>query len=170
MILAPPSDYPILTAEQELQLCSVGPPTPATPHGPGEWLRRMGRLPLMDQPGRQWRYNTSSLILGALVARTAGQPMDRFYRERIFGPLGMTDTGFTVPAGQLARLVPCYQQAGGKLVPFDDGGQWAGRSRSPTVGPAWSARPVTTWRSGRCCWPVAGTKAGRSWPPNWWPR
>jgi CubicO group peptidase (beta-lactamase class C family) len=125
MILAPPSDYPILAAEQELQLCSVGPPTPATPHGPDEWLRRMGRLPLMDQPGRQWRYNTSSLILGALIARAAGQPLDRFYRERIFGPLGMTDTGFTVPAGQLARLVPSYQQAGGKLVPFDDGGQWA---------------------------------------------
>jgi hypothetical protein len=47
-ILAPPSEYPILAAEQALELSSVGPPTPATPHGPDEWLRRMGRLPLME--------------------------------------------------------------------------------------------------------------------------
>jgi CubicO group peptidase (beta-lactamase class C family) len=96
-----------------------------TPHGPDEWLRRLGTLPLMDQPGTQWRYNTGSQILGVLIARAAGQPADAFYREHIFDPLGMNDTGFRVSDSELHRLVPCYQQADGGLVPFDDEGQWA---------------------------------------------
>ena len=125
MILASPDEYPILQAEQALELRSVGPPTPVTPHDPDEWLRRMGSLPLMDQPGGQWRYNTSSQVLGVLVARASGQPAEAFYAERIFGPLGMHDTGFRVPPDELHRLVPCYQEAGGVLVPFDDDGQWS---------------------------------------------
>ena len=124
MILASPDEYPILQAEQALELSSVGPPTPVTPHGPDEWLRRLGTLPLMDQPGVQWRYNTGSQILGLLIARAAGQPAEAFYREHIFDPLGMDDTGFQVPAGKLQRLVPCYQQSGGVLAPFDDDGAW----------------------------------------------
>jgi CubicO group peptidase (beta-lactamase class C family) len=84
MILAPPSEYPVLMAEQALQLRSVGPPVPVTPHGPDEWMRRMGTLPLMDQPGTQWRYSTGSQILGVLVGRASGQPLESFYRERIF--------------------------------------------------------------------------------------
>jgi CubicO group peptidase (beta-lactamase class C family) len=124
-ILAPPSEYPILEAEQALELRSVGPPTPVTPHGPDEWLRRMGTLPLMDQPGQQWRYNTGSQILGVLIARAAGQPVESFFREHIFDPLGMNDTSFRVPASELHRLVPCYQEAGGTLEPFDDDDQWS---------------------------------------------
>jgi CubicO group peptidase (beta-lactamase class C family) len=124
MILAPPSEYPILAAEQALELSSVGPPTPATPHAPDEWLRRMGTLPLMDQPGTQWRYSASSQILGVLIARAADQPVETFYAERVFGPLGMTDTGFQVPEGERHRLVPCYEQADGALTAFDDGGEW----------------------------------------------
>jgi CubicO group peptidase (beta-lactamase class C family) len=125
MILAPPEEYPILQAEQALELSAVGPPTPVTPHGPDEWLRRLGTLPLMDQPGTQWRYNTGSQILGVLIARAAGKPADAFYTERIFAPLGMNDTGFRVPESELHRLVPCYQEAEGGLVPFDDEGQWS---------------------------------------------
>jgi CubicO group peptidase (beta-lactamase class C family) len=125
MILAPPDEYPVLAAEQALELMSAGPPVPATPHGPDEWLRRLGTLPLMDQPGEQWRYNTGSQILGVLIARAAGQPLESVYAERILGPLGMDDTGFTVPAEQLARLVPCYQHADGALQPYDDDGQWS---------------------------------------------
>src|SRR5258708_13555808 len=79
----------------------------------------MGSLPLMDQPGGQWRYNTSSQVLGVLVAQASGKPAEAFYAERILGPLGMHDTGFRVPAAELHRLVPCYQEAGGVLVTFD---------------------------------------------------
>jgi len=135
MILASPDEYPILQAEQALELRSVGPPTPVTPHDADEWLRRMGTLPLMDQPGEQWRYNTGSQILGVLIARAAGQPAETFYREHIFGPLGMNDTGFRVPASEQHRLVPCYQEADGTLAPFDDDGQWS-RPRAFTDGGA----------------------------------
>jgi CubicO group peptidase (beta-lactamase class C family) len=124
MILAPPDDYPILLAEAALELRSVGPPTPVTRHEPDEWMRRMGTLPLMDQPGEQWRYNTGSQVLGVLVARASGQPAAAFYDERIFEPLGMKDTTFRVPARDVQRLVPCYQQVDGRLEPFDDDNQW----------------------------------------------
>ena len=134
MILAPPSEYPILAAEQALELCSVGPPTPATPHAPDEWLRRLGTLPLMDQPGTQWRYGSSSQILGALIARAADQPGEAFYAERVFGPLGMTDTGFWVPEDERHRLVPCYEPADGGLAAFDDGGQWERQRPFPDGG------------------------------------
>jgi CubicO group peptidase (beta-lactamase class C family) len=87
-------------------------------------MRRMGTLPLMDQPGEQWRYNTGSQILGVLVARASGQPAAAFYDERIFEPLGMKDTTFRVPARDVQRLVPCYQQVDGRLEPFDDESAW----------------------------------------------
>ena len=124
MILAPPSDYPILEAEQALELRSVGPPVPITPHGPDEWMRRMGRLPLMDQPGTRWRYNTGSQILGVLIARASGQTAGSFYQQRIFQPLGMAGTGFLVPEAERHRLVPIYEWVDGRLEPFDDGGAW----------------------------------------------
>ncbi|MBO0689496.1 MAG: beta-lactamase family protein [Candidatus Dormibacteraeota bacterium] len=125
MILAPASEYPILEAEQSLELRSLGPPVPITPHVPDEWMRRMGSLPLMDQPGAQWRYHTGSQILGVLIARASGQTPESFYREHIFDPLGMRDTGFVVPAHDLHRLPPLYEQSAGRLEPFDDGGVWA---------------------------------------------
>jgi CubicO group peptidase (beta-lactamase class C family) len=50
-IMADPREYPILMAEAELQLCSVGPPIPVARFGPAEWMRRMGSLPRMEQPG-----------------------------------------------------------------------------------------------------------------------
>src|ERR1700690_2135553 len=90
MILAPPEEYPVLAAEQALELSAAGGPVPVTPHAPDEWLRRLGTLPLMDQPGRRWRYATSSLILGVLVARAAGQPAESYYAENIFSRMLLT--------------------------------------------------------------------------------
>jgi CubicO group peptidase (beta-lactamase class C family) len=124
MILAPTNEYPILQAENALELSSVGPPIPVSPHGPDEWMRRMGTLPLMDQPGIQWRYNTGSLILGVLIARAAGEPAASFYERRIFDVLGMHDTAFQVPATQEHRLASCYEEIDGHLAPYDDNGEW----------------------------------------------
>ena len=70
------------------------------PPAPDEWIRRLGTLPLMHQPGEKWMYNTGSDVLGVLIARAAGQPLEAFLRERIFEPLGMRDTGFHVPADE----------------------------------------------------------------------
>lgn len=85
-----------------------------TPNGPvpmpeqEEWMRRLGTLPLMYQPGERWQYQISSDLIGVLVSRVTGQSYDEFLQERIFGPLGMKDTGFSVPADQLHRLPPLY--------------------------------------------------------------
>src|SRR5262245_43964686 len=55
---------------------------------------RLAKLPLIAQPGAEWNYSISSDVLGHLVAVVSGQPFDAFLRERIIGPLGMTDTDF----------------------------------------------------------------------------
>ena len=108
MIMGPPDASPIQKAIGELDITGFGPPQQATPHGPDEWMRRLGTLPLMHQPGERWMYNTGSCVLGVLIERAAGQPLETFLRERIFDPLGMKDTGFSVPAAKLDRFVPAY--------------------------------------------------------------
>ncbi|HET6985847.1 MAG TPA: serine hydrolase domain-containing protein [Kribbella sp.] len=92
--------------EDELELRTFGPPVPRTPLDPDEWMRRLGTLPLQFQPGERWLYSTSSHVLGVLIARATGQPLEDFLRERIFEPLGMHDTGFT--ASDPARLTTAY--------------------------------------------------------------
>src|SRR6266516_3951335 len=95
-MLAPPDAYPILSAANEQQI-GMGPPSPSTMPVPDEWMRRLGQLPLMHQPGEQWMYNTGSDVLGVLIARASGQPLETYLRERIFEPLSMRDTAFSVP-------------------------------------------------------------------------
>ncbi|WP_371784884.1 serine hydrolase domain-containing protein [Streptosporangium subroseum] len=75
---------------------------------PDEWMRRLGTLPLMYQPGERWLYNLGDDVLGVLVARVSGQSFEAFLRERVFGPLGMKDTGFHVPADKIDRFPPLY--------------------------------------------------------------
>lgn len=104
--VGPAPSYPVMDAAGEHQLGMM--PKPASPHGPDEWIRRFATLPLMHQPGKSWMYGMSMAVLGVLIARAGGQPLGTFLRERIFDPLGMRDTGFTVPAAELHRLPPCY--------------------------------------------------------------
>ncbi|MER7514871.1 serine hydrolase domain-containing protein [Streptomyces sp. NPDC126499] len=75
---------------------------------PDEWMRRLGTLPLMHQPGARWQYHIAADLLGVLVARVSGQSYESFLRERVFGPLGMKDTGFHVPEDKIDRLPPLY--------------------------------------------------------------
>lgn len=134
---APPGTYPIQAAIAEQRIGGDGPPTPAGTPGPDEWLRRLGTLPLMYQPGERWAYHTSGDVLGVLVARAAGQPFETFLRERIFEPLGMTDTAFSA-AGKLDRLATSYvfDQTSRSLVVFDEaaGGQWGRPPAFPSGG------------------------------------
>lgn len=99
--------YPVIQRAEELQL-AMAQPDPRTPHDPDEWIARFATLPLMYQPGERWQYNAGSLVLSVLVARAAGQPLGEFLRTRIFEPLGMRDTGFTMPADQTGRLPSEY--------------------------------------------------------------
>ena len=64
--------------------------------------------PLVFQPGTRWNYSVSTDVLGRLVEVWSGVPLDTFFAERIFGPLGMRDTGFQVPEGQGDRLASNY--------------------------------------------------------------
>ena len=107
-VMVPPGSYPIQRAEAELGLQSIGgPPWPPVAHDAGSWIGALGSLPLMCQPGDQWLYNTSAQVLGVLLARACGQDLESVLRERIFEPLGMADTGFTVPAGNLSPANHC---------------------------------------------------------------
>jgi|SRR5215203_2970151 len=106
-LFGPDASAPYQKAADELEL-RLGPPTPRTPHDPDEWLRRLATLPLLHQPGASWLYNTGSQILGVLIERASGQSFEAFLRERIFEPLCMTGTGFTVPEEDRPRLAPAY--------------------------------------------------------------
>ena len=108
IIMGPPDAYPIQKAVSELKLVGFDAPNPSVPHDPDEWMRRLATLPLMHQPGEKWMYNTGSYVLGVLIARVSGQPLETFFRERIFEPLGMKDTSFSVPPGKLDRLATAY--------------------------------------------------------------
>ncbi|MEU8151460.1 serine hydrolase domain-containing protein [Nonomuraea sp. NPDC048901] len=96
---------------------------------PDEWMRRLGALPLMHQPGERWQYHTSSDLLGVLVARVTGQSFATFLRERVLDPLGMTDTAFHVPADKIDRLPPSYvpDPQTGEFNVWDDAkeGRWS---------------------------------------------
>src|SRR6185312_5800343 len=128
MIMVWPESYPIQKAISQLEL-NQGPPNPQVPPGPDEWIRRLGTLPLNHQPGERWMYNTGADILGVLIARAAGQPFETFLRERIFEPLSMSDTSFSVPESKIDRLLDCYwtNPATGALDIYDIavGGQWS---------------------------------------------
>ena len=131
-VMAPPDTYPIQRAMRELVIGGDGPPIPSKTPAPDEWIRRLGTLPLMHQPGEKWLYNTGSDVLGVLIARVSGQTFDAFLRERIFEPLGMKDTGFSVPPGARDRLPGCYvaNRGTGALDIYDDARESAW-SRAP---------------------------------------
>jgi CubicO group peptidase (beta-lactamase class C family) len=120
----PPGSVPIMDALGALR---GGMPRPAEVVEPDEWMRQLGALPLVAQPGTRWLYNTGSDILGVLIARVTGRPLGDFLQERIFGPLGMTDTGFWVPPDSISRLPTQYtRDASGELTVYDPpDGQWA---------------------------------------------
>src|SRR5207253_3960312 len=108
-VMAPPGSYPIQRAEAALGLQSIGgPPWPPVAHDVDGWIGALGSLPLMAQPGERWLYNTAGQVLGGLLARACGRDLASVLRERIFEPLGMVDTGFTVPTEALSRLTTFY--------------------------------------------------------------
>jgi CubicO group peptidase (beta-lactamase class C family) len=143
LLMAPPDSYPIQQAMTVLDL-GQGVPQPATMPEPDEWLPRLGTLPLMYQPGERWLYNTGADVLGVLVARASGRPFERFLRERLFEPLGMGSTGFSVAPEQLSRFTSCYwtDPATGTRAVYDEaaGGQWA----APPAFPSGAAGLVST--------------------------
>ncbi|WP_086818674.1 serine hydrolase [Allokutzneria sp. NRRL B-24872] len=119
---------PIMNAVFEQGLT---PNLPTPMPEPDEWMRRLGELPLMHQPGEHWQYHLSNDLLGVLVARVTGQSFESFLRERLFEPLGMKDTGFDLPASKIHRLPPAYapDPATGEFTVWDEAE--GGRHSSP---------------------------------------
>ncbi|MBV9168495.1 MAG: beta-lactamase family protein [Chloroflexi bacterium] len=98
--------FPIVEAGNALGL-ALGQPDPPTSHSPDEWMRRFGTLPLMYQPGERWLYNAPFSVLGVLVARAADQSLGDVFASRVFEPLGMRHTGFSLPL-DITRHLPSY--------------------------------------------------------------
>jgi CubicO group peptidase (beta-lactamase class C family) len=84
-----------------------------------EFIGKLGDIPLRQQPGSQWHYSVSVDVQGALVERLSGQRFGDFLEQRIFEPLGMTDTDFHVPEEKVSRFAQVYN--------YDDNGELVAR-------------------------------------------
>lgn len=102
------------------------------PLTPGEWIDRLATLPLIDQPGAGFHYGHSTDLLGFLLARLDDAPLSTVLERRVFGPLGMHDTGFTVPAAKHERRAA--------LCGFDTEGRLTALTQAPG-GHALAERP-----------------------------
>ncbi|MER6735055.1 serine hydrolase domain-containing protein [Streptomyces puniciscabiei] len=91
------------------------------------WLGLLAQVPMLHQPGDAWLYGTSSDLQGILVARASGRTFPDFLAERIFEPLGMTDTGFEVPEAKRHRFTSSYTPAPDGSLELTDtpDGQWS---------------------------------------------
>jgi CubicO group peptidase (beta-lactamase class C family) len=90
---------------------------------PDDWIAGLAALPLIDQPGAALHYGHSTDLLGLLIARIEDAPLGDVLERRIFGPLGMRDTGFTVPRAKRSRRAALYG--------FDSQGRIAPRLTAP---------------------------------------
>jgi len=129
-----PSDFSLPAVRLLVSELKQGPPQPQLVVAPDEWMAALARIPLLRQPGEAWLYNTCSDILGVLIARVSGRRLPEFLAERLFGPLGMADTGFEVPASKLDRFTSYYRTgpAGGLELVDAPGGQWSNLPAFPS--------------------------------------
>ncbi|MGH2614464.1 MAG: serine hydrolase domain-containing protein [Thermomicrobiales bacterium] len=130
LIFAPPDTYPIQQVMDESGVfpnVAAGGIMPTLP--PDELMQGYGNLPLLHQPGEQYFYNSGSDILGVLIARATDMSLGEFLQERLFTPLGMKDSGFSVPGDKLDRLPTSYftNPETGTLEVFDgvEDSRWA---------------------------------------------
>jgi CubicO group peptidase (beta-lactamase class C family) len=87
-----------------------------------EIVRRMADLPMIAQPGTEYLYGSNTDILGALIEVVSEQPLDEFFQDRFFDPIGMTDTHFFLPEAKADRLATVYDMTEDGLTPAPDAG------------------------------------------------
>ncbi|MEU5002397.1 serine hydrolase domain-containing protein [Streptomyces sp. NPDC021622] len=121
------SDFSLPAVAALATALKQGPPAPQAVPAPDDWMAALGRIPLLHQPGDGWLYNLSSELQGVLISRVTGRPLPDFLAERIFEPLGMTDTAFAVPPAKLDRFTAYYGAApeGGLTLLDAADGQWS---------------------------------------------
>ena len=171
IVAAEPGTVPLADALNRLEL-GQDMPSPATPPAPDEWIRRLGSLPLMYQPGERWLYNTGADVLGVLIERAVGQPFETFLAERIFRPLGMKDTGFDVRGTGSAGCPPRTSSTPVPVAPWSTTsrrtGSGAGCPRSRPAPAAWCPPRRTSWPSPTCCGRRGSAAACASCPARRW--
>lgn len=120
-----PPQYPIQQAQAD---AGIAPGPDMWQGSPDDYMKRLGSLPLIHQPGEGWLYHTGLDVTGVLLERASGKTFAALMQERLFAPLGMKDTAFFVPPDKIDRLVTFYRGgADGKLVVHDEsrGGRWS---------------------------------------------
>jgi len=115
------------------------------------FVAALGQLPLEFSPGAEWNYSVSTDVLGLVIQRLAGKPLGEVFRDRILGPLGMDDTGFSVPADKVDRLSDCYAIAPGKGRVLYDRGDASAWSLEPTLASGGGGLVSTTLDYHRFC-------------------
>lgn len=111
-------------------------PAGAQPASLDEFMRRVAALPLKTEPGTEWHYSISIDVLGAVIEKVTGMPLESYLQQAVFGPLGMDDTGFVVPTESLPRLTSNYFMMNGQLIPVDqpDDSEYASAAPFPSGG------------------------------------
>jgi CubicO group peptidase (beta-lactamase class C family) len=137
-----PGSHPVAEAEASLGLKTLGPPWPPATLTPDEWIAALASLPLLDQPGARWRYNTGATVAGILVSRVAGAPLAEVLAGRVLEPLGMADTGFFVPAAKRDRFTSMYVPAGAGLTLTDSPDDWYAAPPALPDGASWLVSTV----------------------------
>lgn len=108
-------------------------------------IDKLAAQPLLAQPGEAWNYSLSTDVLGRVVEVASGQPFDLFLRNRIFEPLGMTDTSFVVPDAKWSRLAVLYSPDGSTGIrPMQDPETFGNAVMSPYA----YYKPGKTYMSG----------------------
>jgi CubicO group peptidase (beta-lactamase class C family) len=110
--LGPAAGFGWYTADKDEPIC--------------ETMARLGTLPTIAQPGEAFIYGYNTDILGCVVERASGQPLDVYLKTKITDPLGMKDTYFFVPKSERNRLAVVYASADGKAVRAQDGAKGQG--------------------------------------------
>ncbi len=99
-----------------------------------ENINKLAAQPLLAQPGSAWNYSLSTDVLGRIVEVASGMTLDAFFRDRIFTPLGMTDTSFEVADAKWARMATVYSPDGaGAIRPMKDPESFGNTAMSPTA-------------------------------------
>ena len=110
--LGPAAGFGWYTADKDEPVCTT--------------MERLGTLPFAAQPGERWVYGYNTDILGCIVEKVSGMPLDEYLRTRIIAPLGMTDTQFFLPAADRARLAAVYASKDGTYERAPDGARGQG--------------------------------------------
>ena len=133
----PGLELPVDTAYATAGISRAGTDTLA------QFVEKLTQVPLLYEPGSRWSYSLSTDVCGHLIEVISGQPLEDFLRERLFEPLNMPDTRFSVPDDKLERFAACYERAPDKSLQLQDDPA-ASRFRQPPLAPSGAGGLVGT--------------------------